>query len=126
MNIIKIINEEIMNRGYGYHVTRRVNLPSIKKIGLEPRVPEDFGPDGDMKGVYLFKTKEDMVTGLYQWLGERIDDWEEEHEEEYDEVALKVDMSYISPENIHDTVDYEWTVTQVIPPEAIVEIINDP
>lgn len=124
MNIRQVINEEIMKHGYGYHVTRRVNLPSIKKVGLEPKVPEDFGPDGDEKGVYLFKTYDDMINALYNWLGERIEEWEEESGEEYDEIALKINLSHIDPQNIHDTVEYEWTVTETIPPEAIVEILE--
>jgi hypothetical protein len=126
--ISNIINEEIQNfigeNQFGYHVTRRKNLPSINKIGLEPRVPEDFGMEGDIKGVYLFKNYDDMINALYNWLGERIEEWEEEYGEEYDEVGLKIDLNQINPENIHDTVEYEWTITETIPPEAIVEILK--
>jgi hypothetical protein len=128
MNLKNVISEEIdklTGEGqYAYHVTRRANLPSIKSKGLEPKVPEDFGPEGDIKGVYLFKTYDDMINALYNWLGERIDEWEEETGEDYDEIALKIDMTKIDPNDIQDTVEYEWTVTETIPPEAIIGVLN--
>lgn len=128
MNLNDIIKEEIDRfigeNQFAYHVTRRKNLPSIQKTGLEPKVPEDFGLVGDKRGVYLFKTYDDMVNGLYNWLGMRIEDWEETHGEEYDEIGLKIDMNKINPDSIEDSVDYEWIVTETIQPEAIIELIE--
>lgn len=128
MKIINIIKEEIDRfvgeNQFAYHVTRRENLPSIYKRGLLPRVPEDFGLVGDKKGIYLFKTYDDMENAFYNWLGMWIEDWEETHGEDYDEVALKIDMSKIYPESIEDSVDYEWIVTETIPPEAIIKVIE--
>jgi hypothetical protein len=118
-SVRQIIKEEVDKMGTAYHVTRRKNLPSIFSNGLEARVPEDYGDAGDTKAVYLFKTIEDAKNALYQWMGERIEDWEEETGEEYDEVLLQVDLSKIDPFDIMDSVDYEWTVITDIPPEAI-------
>lgn len=126
--IFDIINEEILNFSdddrFGYHVTNHKNIPSIMKKGLEPRVPEDFGIDGDEIGVYLFKSKDDMETALMNWMGERIEEWEEEHGEKYQEVALKIDLSKLNPENIKDSVGFEWIVKETIPPEAIIDVLN--
>jgi len=108
---------------FAYHVTRRKNLESIYENGIEPRIPKDFGIDGDIKGVYLFKTIEDTENALYNWLGERIEEWEEENEEEYDEVVLKIDISGLY-EHLIDTVEYEWTCLVNIDPNRIIEIIE--
>lgn len=128
MGLKDIIKEEIDRfvgeNQFAYHVTRRENLPSIYKRGLLPRVPEDFGLVGDKKGIYLFKKYDDMENAFYNWLGMWIEDWEETHGEDYDEVALKIDMSKIYPESIEDSVDYEWIVTETIPPEAIIKVIE--
>ena len=119
MNIKELLIENSIPIRYGYHVTSSSNISSIMKNGLEPRVPEDYGAKGDVKGVYLFKTLEDVQTALEQWLGERIEEWEEETGQEYDEVILKIDMSNIDHWAIIDTSPYEWTITDIIPPEAI-------
>ena len=109
------------NKLLGYHITRRLNIDSIKENGLLPKVPEDFGEDGDIEGVYLFKTYDDAQTALYQWLGERIDDWEEKTGEEYDEVCLVVDLSGLE-EYLINSVEYEWICTVKIDPERILKI----
>ena len=128
VGIFDIINEEILDHSnesqFGYHVTNFKNVPSIMRKGLEPRVPEDFGIDGDEKGVYLFKSKNDMENALMNWMGERIEEWEEEHGEEYQEVALKIDLNKLNPEKIKDSVGFEWIVTETIPPNAFVEILK--
>lgn len=113
--------EDFNNKLYGWHVTRRSNIYSILKNGLEPRIPEDFGENGDLEAVYLFKSSDDVTTALYQWLGERIEDWEEENDEEYDEVVLKVDLTNLT-EYLLDTVEYEWTCTTTIPPKNIISV----
>lgn len=106
---------------YGYHITRRENLDSIKNNGLEPRVPLDYGETGDIKGIYFFKTLKDTKTALYQWLGERIDEWEEEYDEQYDEICLKVDLTEYKNRLI-DSVEYEWIYTEKIPFSKIIKI----
>lgn len=119
----EFINESKENYIFAYHVTRRKNLDSIYKNGIEPRIPKDFGIDGDIKGVYLFKTIEDTENALYNWLGERIEEWEEENNDEYDEVVLKIDITGLY-DNLIDTVEYEWTCLVNIVPNRIVEIIE--
>ena len=116
------INEDVDMNKIGYHVTRRLNLPSIKRNGLLPQVPEDYGDSGDIEGVYLFKSLDDAQNALYNWLGERIEDWEEENDEDYDEVILKVDLSGL---NLIDSVEYEWISTDIIEPNRIIDVLED-
>jgi len=112
---------ENFNKKLAYHITQRRNLKSILKNGLIPKVPDDYQDQGDMKGVYLFKTKSDTENALYNWLGERIEEWEEENGKEYDEVCLTVDISYLES-NLIDSVEYEWTCTTIIKPSKILSI----
>lgn len=116
-------NVDLNEPKFAYHVTRRKNLTSIKKKGLEPRIPIDYGTDGDVKGVYLFKTIEDTQNALYNWLGERIEEWEEENDKEYDEVVLKININGLE-EHLIDSVEYEWTCLVNIEPSRIVDVIE--
>jgi len=111
--------KESRNRIIGYHITNKEKLTSILKNGLEPRVPIDYGTEGDIKGVYLFKNREDMNTAMSSWLGNRIDEWEEETGEQYEEVELIVDITGL---DMIDIVEYEWTVTEHISPDRIIDI----
>jgi hypothetical protein len=122
-NILNIIKEEIEQSQYAYHVTSRNNLKSIMKTGLEPRIPEDYANTGDVKGVYLFKTLDDTKNALYNWLGERIDDIEEETGKPYDEVVLKINISGLERYLI-DSVEYEWTCVVRIEPSRIIEVFE--
>ncbi len=120
MRYLKTFNESFGGL-VGYHVTRRENVPSIMESGLQPRVPEDYGDSGDIEAVYLFKSLDDAKNALYNWLGERIEEWEEENGEEYDEVVLVVDLSGMEADLI-DSVEYEWTCVAAISPDRILEI----
>jgi hypothetical protein len=122
-NFKQFVNENVNESKFAYHVTRRKNLPSINKKGLEPRVPKDYGTEGDIKGVYLFKTIEDTQNALYNWLGERIEEWEEENDKEYDEVVLKINIDGLE-EHLIDSVEYEWTCVVNIEPSRIVDVIE--
>ena len=123
-NIRKILEEYKKEYDhYGYHVTSGKNLESILKNGLRPGVPEDYGTNGDIEGVYLFKTYDDMENALFNWLGERIEEIEEETGETYDERCLKVDISGLDGYKI-DSVEYEWVITTVIEPWRIVSCIK--
>lgn len=108
---------------YAYHVTSKKNLPSILENGLETRIPEDYGDSGDIEGVYLFKKLDDVENALYNWLGERIDDVEEETGVDYDEVVLKIDISGLKNYLI-DSVEYEWVCTKNIEPYRISVVDN--
>lgn len=110
-------NESAMHMAY--HVTSKHNLDSIMKNGLDARVPEDYGMNGDNKGVYLFKTIDDAKTALGQWLGWRIDDWEEETGKQYDEVLLHVNITGLK---CIDTVEFEWTCLEDIPADRIMSV----
>ena len=120
--------EEFNKKIIGYHVTSESNIKNIKKEGLIPKTPEDFGEKGDIEGVYLFKTKEDMENALSSWLGERIDDWEDEHDKPYNEMCLIVDLSGLDSGGelnwgyLIDSVEYEWTCTTTISPDRILKI----
>lgn len=104
-----------------YHVTSERNIRNIKKNGIIPKIPEDFGEKGDMKAVYLFKTKDDMDIALGSWFGERIDDWEEENEKDYKETCLTVDLTGLEDE-LYDSVEYEWTCFATITTDRILSL----
>ena len=93
------------------------------KTGLEPRIPEDYANTGDVQGVYLFKTLDDTKNALYNWLGERIDDIEEETGKPYDEVVLKINIAGLE-EYLIDSVEYEWTCIVRIEPSRIIEVFE--
>lgn len=120
MHYILEYNEfyEINTSDFAYHVTSKNNLKSIMENGLEPRVPKDYGSDGDIKGVYLFKTRDDVENALYNWLGERIDEIEEESGEDYNEIILKINIKGLE-DYLIDSVEYEWTCTTTIDPNRI-------
>lgn len=120
MSLIQYILKESTHGKYAYHVTRRENWDSIKQKGLIPSVPEDF--EEDYEAVYLFPTRQDAETALGQWLGDRIDEWEEENDEDYDEIVFKVDISEVNPQNIIQDVEYELVVLEPIPPNKILSI----
>jgi hypothetical protein len=117
MNYIKTY-ENFREKIIGYHITDYKNLESILKNGLEPRVPEDYGMDGDVKGVYFFKTAADMDNALGNWLGERIEELEEESGETYEDTLIVVDLTGLS---LLDTVEFEWTCIEHIDPSRILE-----
>ena len=60
-----------------------------------------------------------MNTAMSSWLGNRIDEWEEETGEQYEEVELIVDITGL---DMIDSVEYEWTVTEHISPDRIIDI----
>ena len=60
-----------------------------------------------------------MNTAMSSWLGNRIDEWEEETGEQYEEVELIVDITGL---DMIDIVEYEWTVTEHISPDRIIDI----
>ncbi len=121
IDFIKEKNSSKLN--VAYHVTRKENLPSIFEKGLEPRIPTDYGLDGDIKGVYLFKTLDDTKNALYNWLGERIEEWEEENDQDYNEVVLVINIDGLE-NHLIDTVEYEWTCMVTIEPERILNTIE--
>lgn len=102
----------------GYHITMKKNIPSILKTGLIPKMPLDYE---DIKGVYLFKTLEDVETALYQWMGERIDGIEDATGRPYLETLLTVNLDGLDDDLI-DSVEYEWICTVLISPERILSI----
>ena len=120
MDPLTLVYEAMNKKTLGYHITRRTNLPSIRLNGLLPSVPEEFQ---DEEGVYFFKSKEGAVDALYNWLGERIEEWEEDNGEEYDEVCLTVDLTGLESE-LQDWGGYEWIYPHVIPPARIIKTVT--
>lgn len=100
----------------GYHVTRKDLLPLIMSQGLLPQVPADMD---DIKAVYLFKTLGDMNNALLNWLGERMDEWEEETGQVWEEVYIKVDLTGLT---VFDSVEYEWACLETISAERFLQI----
>jgi phage terminase large subunit-like protein len=108
----------------GYHVTRQINIPSIKKKGLIPKIPLDYGEIGDIEGVYFFKDKDSVEDALMNWLGERIEEWEEKTGDEYDEVTLVVDLTGMQNSIIEEDDMFEYIVTDIVTPNRIIDILN--
>lgn len=53
-----------------YHVTPEKFVPSILKRGIKAKVPANE----DERGVYLFKSLDDAVEAIMNWLGDRFDE----------------------------------------------------
>jgi hypothetical protein len=62
-------------------------------------------------------------NALYNWLGERIEEWEEENDKEYDEFVLKINIDGLE-EHLIDSVEYDWTCVVNIEPSRIVDVIE--
>ncbi len=114
---------ENLDKRLVYHVTSKRNLPSIYQNGLKLNVPEDYGDSGDELGIYCFPSIEDVENALYNWLGERIEEWEEENQIEYDEIVLVLDISSLNIKKDH-SVDYEIIVKDPISSDRIVDLIT--
>jgi hypothetical protein len=121
----KAFNEAIEEMYYndgkllGYHITSKRNIKSIMRNGLVPHVPEDYDENGDMNGVYFFKTEQDARDALGQWFGDRIEEIEEETGRAYNEVCLEVDLTGLEYYLV-DSVEYEWIyVSDIDEPEPI-------
>ena len=105
-----------------YHMTNKKHIPFIEKNGLLPKTPGDH-QWGDERGIYLFKTVEDLENAWTNWLGDRIEEWEDESGETYTERILKINLSGLEP-YLESDVDYEWRCTVPIEPERIVSVID--
>lgn len=104
-----------------YHITRRSNLPLMYDIGIIPKIPEDYGENGDNLGIYCFPEKEDAVNAMWNWMGERIEDWEEETGLQYDEVLLKLDVTGLDFFK-EEEIDWEIIILETIPPDRILAV----
>ena len=112
---------ENMNKTLVYHVTSKRYLSKIRKNGLIPKTPKDCGEDGDEVGIYCFPSMEDVENSLMNWLGERIEEWEEDNDKEYQEIVLVLDISGLKIKENHD-VGYEIIVKEPISPDRIVDL----
>lgn len=93
-----------------FHVTRKKNVPSIRKKGIIPKVPVDMA---DQKAVYLFIDKKSLEDAVMNWLGDRFD-------EEEELVILTINPDGL---NIHPSdASYEVMTFEVIPPQAIINV----
>ena len=64
-----------------------------------------------------------MEDAMMNWLGERIEEWEEENDEEYKEICLVLDITGLKIKEKHE-VDWEIIVKEPISPDRIVDLIN--
>ena len=60
-----------------------------------------------------------MNNALLNWFGERIEEWEEENDEVYEEVEIIIDITGL---DMIDSVEFEWTVLETIDPSRIIDI----
>lgn len=121
LKIIQIL--ENMDRRIVYHVTTKRYITSIKQNGLIPKIPEDYGDNGDELGIYCFPTIDDAEQAMYNWLGERIEEWEDENQQEYLECLLEVDITGLKYIEDPD-VGYEVIVKETITPDRILKILE--
>jgi hypothetical protein len=97
---------------YGYHVTTKDKLKSIKKKGeITPSIPDDCD---DIEGVYLFTSKVHVENAVMNWLGDRFEDDDEL-------VLLTIDLENVDIQ-YSSNVDWEIYSKQPIPYNAIIKI----
>lgn len=119
----KLFFEKLDSRMIVYHVTSRRYLNAIKQNGIIPKIPEDYSENGDEVGVYCFPNLDEAENALYNWLGERIEDWEEENQMDYDECVLKIDITGLNVKEEHG-IDWEIIVKDVVTPDRILEVLG--
>lgn len=90
--------------------------------GLIPAIPIEYEGDEKERGIFFFPKYEDMENALLNWLGERIDEWEEDRGEEYDEVALEVELSGL---NMLSNVEYEVQVLEPISWDRVLRVLEN-
>lgn len=64
---------ENAQEGVFYHVTPSVNVPNIRKHGLDPQAGERSQKMGD-HGIYLFGSTEDAEDAVMNWLGNEFEE----------------------------------------------------
>jgi hypothetical protein len=98
-----------------YHVTPASNLLSILERGLIPAIGERSNKIEDVPYVFLFASKDDLETALYQWLGQEFEDLDEEL------LFLEVDLSKTQ----YQVGAFELTVATPIASKNIVNVFNE-
>jgi hypothetical protein len=98
-----------------YHVTPASNLLSILERGLIPAIGERSKKIEDVPYVFLFASKDDLETALYQWLGQEFEDLDEEL------LFLEVDLSKTQ----YQVGSFELTVSKPIASKNIVNVYNE-
>ena len=91
-----------------YHVTNKKYLNKVLKHGIGPRIPADM--PGEERGVFMFKSYDDMENALMNWLGDRYD-------EDDELVVLKINPDGLTLKN---TAEYEVMSKTKIPPQNII------
>ena len=95
-----------------YHVTPTKNVEAIQKEGLIPKIGERSRSVGEkQKGVYLFKSANDVDDALAGWLGE-------EFPEDEPLSILKVKVP-IGAKSLRGASEYEHIHREPIPPQNI-------
>lgn len=105
-----------------YHVTKSSNLESILKSGLIPSVGKRSEQLDEAPCIFLFPDRDSVEDALANWLGDELDD-ELEAESEDEIVILKIAEKSVNAQP--STVDWEVCVLERIPPNAIVEILDE-
>lgn len=103
---------------YYYHVTLKDNLDSILGAGLVPRIGERSAAYGEViPRVYLFTSQINCEAALSSWLGDALEDVEEDGL-----VILEIDPAGLQGSS---DVPYECAYEDVIPPGAIVRVLDE-
>ena len=106
----EILNENV-KLNIAYHITTELGLKTIKRRGIEPRIPLDF-PE-DQKAVYLFKTRDGVKEAMMNWMADR-------HDDDVKLYLLTIDSSKLE---LYDTEsEYEVVSYEIIDPNLIIKI----
>ena len=112
MNYILEKPTSSVNESVAYHVTPTRNLRSIMKNGLRPQIGDRSSQlDGEVEGIFLFPSLNDVEAAASSWLGDEFDEDEELS-------LLAVDITGLE-NNIVQGADYETIVNTTISPDRI-------
>ena len=112
MNYILEKPTSSVNESVAYHVTPTRNLRSIMKNGLRPQIGDRSSQlDGEVEGIFLFPSLNDVEAAVSSWLGDEFDEDEELS-------LLAVDITGLE-DNIVQGADYETIVNTTISPDRI-------
>lgn len=99
-----------------YHVTAKTSLPSILKLGLEPRIGERSLRLGETeKAVYCFRDKASVEDALMGWMADVFDEDEEL-------VILELDFD---AGKVAESAGFELAILETIPPSAIKALYDE-
>lgn len=100
--------------GIFYHVTPLVNVPAIRRNGLQPTIGKRSSDCQETEAsIYLFTDLECMEAALSNWLGEELGD------EKLAILEIRLPESYATDLDSDSKIDYEVRCKREIPSDYI-------